>query len=157
MYYGRGKNKIQNPYTIPDIYPDYKNNVESDSMYDIPYNTYRAVIEMYFKEVLNILFEKSLSFKFPASLGTFQIVKKKRNPKSKLTGSRYINWFDTIKYGKRIFYTNEHSEGFRYFFMWIKDGKTKNISKYKFVPTRTNKRKLAYYIKNRIRDYFEVN
>ena len=130
MFYGRGPNKIKNPYTIPEVYKNYVENIDKNSMYDVPYNTYRAIITSYFKEVVEFLFEKCLPFRFPSNLGTFQIVKKRRS-KSKNLSSRYIDWVNTIKYGKVLYYTNEHSEGFRYFFMWIKDARLKNISKYK--------------------------
>lgn len=153
-FFGRGKNKIQNPYTITEIYKDYYNSLDKDSTYNIPYSLYRKIIEEYFKEVLNVMFEKSLPVRLPCSLGTFQIVKKKVI--NNLNRQRFINWKDTVHYKKVIYYTNEHSDSYRYYFMWIKDGRTKNISKYRFISTRTNKRKLAYYIKNKIRDYFEV-
>jgi len=154
-FYGRGKNKIQNPYTVTEIYKKYKKEVKGSETLDVPYKLYREIVNMYFKEAMNFIFDKSLPFKLPCNLGTFQIIKKKEV--NNLKKIRFINWKDTTHYGKYIFYSNDHSDDFKYYFMWIKDGRTKNISKYRYVPTRTNKRKLAYYIKNKIRDYFEVS
>lgn len=156
MYFGRGKNKIQNPYTIQDIYKEYIKSIDKDSVYDIPYQQYKNVCVAYYKKVMDYLFDTSLSFKLPHNLGTFQITKKKIKAKNikKLVNS--IDWENTVKYGKQIFHTNEHSGGYRYLFTWDRyPSKMRNIYKYRFVPTRANKRKSAYYIKNKVRDYFD--
>lgn len=155
-YFGRGVNKIQHPYTIQDMYKVYIKDIDEDSPYYVSYKVYKTVLSLYFKKVTDVLFEESLKFKMPNNLGLFQITKKPRNLKTCMTHNSQIDWENTIKYGKKIFHVNEHSDGYRYYFTWEKKGMLKNITKYRFVPTRSNKRKLAYYIKNRIRDYFEV-
>ena len=35
MYFGRGKNKVQNPYTLKDTYLFYQEEIGSNSIYDI--------------------------------------------------------------------------------------------------------------------------
>lgn len=156
MFFGRGKNKIQNPYTIANFYKDYVKDKDKKSPYHVSNDIYRNILESYYKEIRNHILEKGLTFKFPCNLGEFKIVKKKIDF-SKSMQKRNVDWANTLKYGKKVYYVNEHTGGYKYLYMWDKaKGKLKNISKYKFVPTRCNKRKLASYIKNRIRDYFEV-
>lgn len=150
-YFSRGKNKVQNPYTIKDFYSQYITENEY-----IDYNIYKKILVSYFKKISNILYEDSLIYYIPNSLGMFQITKKQRNIDTCLFHNSQIDWENTIKYGKKIYHVNEHSDGYRYYFKWFKKGMLRNINCYRFIPTRENKRKLAYYIKNRIRDYFEV-
>lgn len=153
-FFGRGKNRNQDPYTVPDFYKAYKDKVEKGSPYDVSYDTFRDALELYYKGISDILIEDGLPFKLPCNLGEFKVIKKKMNY-SNLKPSG-IDWVNTIKYGKVIYHLNEHSDGYRHYFMWNKArARLKNISKYKFEPTRTNKRKLASYVKNKVRDYFE--
>lgn len=155
MFFGRGKNKNQDPYTIPDFYKAYKDKIEKGSPYDVSYNTFRDVLELYYKGIRDIIIDDGLPFKIPCNLGELQVVKKKINYNKMLPSS--IDWVNTLKYGKVIYHLNDHSDNYKYLFMWNRAGaKLKNISKYRFVPTRTNKRKLASYVKNKVRDYFEV-
>jgi hypothetical protein len=155
MFFGRGKNKIQNCYLLEDFYKDYLQTIDNEK-YSLSYKEYKTILAEYFKGIVDVLYNDCVKFKLPNHLGTFQIVKKKGNAKKTLNNPRSIDWENTHKYGKRVFYVNEHSDGYRYFFTWYKNASLKNITKYRFVPTRTNKRKLAYYIKNRIKDYFEI-
>ena len=155
MYFGRGKNKIQNAYTLQDMYKAYISKYEEDNPYYVSYDVYKSITTDYFKKVIDILYDQSFDYKLPNNLGRFQIVKKKRNLETCMINPSQIDWENTVKYGKKIYHVNEHSDGYRYYFMWDKKGMLRNITKYRFVPTRANKRKLAYYVKNRIRDYFE--
>lgn len=150
-YFGRGKNKIQDPYTMKDFYKQYIKDYDY-----IDYDTYKLIVNSYFQKVSNSLYDKSMIYKIPNHLGMFQITKKARDIRTCMTLPSQIDWENTVKYGTKIYHVNEHSDGYRYYFKWFKRGMLKNIGAYRFVPSRANKRKLAYYIKNKIRDYFEV-
>jgi len=157
-FFGRGKNKIKDPYTVRHMYKDYLVDVEKDTIYDVPYSTYVTIVTSYFKKVRDIILEESDKFKLIRGLGTFQIVKKKIKPLRQINRFYSTDWKTTIKHGKKVVYLNEHSDGYKYLFYWNRKGsKTKNTSKYRFVPTRTIKRTLAKYIKNRLKDYFEYD
>lgn len=60
---------------------------------------------------------------FPWGLGRLQIVKYRRNAtKKKLNGSLYgamINWPETKRQGKYVYYLNLHTSGFSYTFAWV--------------------------------------
>ena len=155
-FFGRGKNKIQNCYTLKDMYARYISKVDKGSPYDIPYSLYKDISVSYYKKLVEHIFNSSLGLKLPFNLGTIQIVKKKVFAKSQSKLPTSIDWENSVKYGKQLFHLNEHSGGFKYLFMWDKHSSTlRNIHKYRFVPTRANKRRLAKYIKGNIRDYLD--
>jgi hypothetical protein len=157
MFFSRGKNKIQDPYTIPDMYKEYIGRVDSETPYDVSYSVYKEITTRYFKKVANHLFEGG-NFKIPYQLGILQIIKKKIYVSSQVKYASSIDWQKTVKYGKKIIHLNEHSNGYKYLFMWDKAGaKRVNISKYRFVPTRQLKRYLAQLIKSGKKDYIEYD
>ena len=87
-------------------------------------------------------------------LGNFDIIKHK----IRLGRTKWIptDFKKTLELGQRIINTNEHTGGYKYAFRWSK----KNIAsrkprRYRFIPSRANKRHLAYILNNRIRDYFQ--
>ena len=158
-YFGRGKNKVQNPYVLKDIYYKYVNNLHESSLYYVDYNTFVSITTSYIKKIVDVVLDKGMSFHLPARIGDFQIVKKKRRP----TGERAIDWEQTVKVGKRVFTTNNHTNGYKYLWYWARQDANPRLSyvineyKYRFMPCRANKRKLAFYLKNRIKDYLEHN
>lgn len=155
MFFGRGKNKIQNPYTIQDVYINYLSNCDND-LYKLKYNIYKNILCDYYKGMIDYLFETSLPYKLPYNLGEFQIIKKRTYASSQNGRFTSIDWSKTNKVGKTVYHLNDHSNGYKYLFTWNKrQCRSKAIRKYRFIPTRANKRKLAYYIKNKIKDYFE--
>ena len=80
-----------------------------------------------------------------------------KRPKYLDKRSLRIDYQATKQTGKLIFLLNEHSDMFKYRFMWSKvDMLATNKSKYQLVATRANKRTLAQIIKNREMDYEEV-
>lgn len=154
MYFGRSKNKIQNPYTLKDSYESYIATVDVDSPYYVSYEIYSMLIENYIQKVMAEIIGKASIFKMPYRLGELQIIKLRS---SKNRFKKYsIDFNLTNKYQKTIYHLNEHSSGYKYMFRWGKiNSIVKNKSKYRFIPTRTNKRTLAYNIKHAIVDYFE--
>lgn len=142
-------------YTIASFYNDYLTNIEPDTVYDIDYNTYRAIVTDYFRYLQNRLIEEGRLIKLPYRMGSVQIVKSK--PKHLDKRSLRIDYQATKETGKLIFLLNEHSDMFKYRFMWSKvDMMVSNKSKYQLVATRANKRRLAEIIKQKELDYQEV-
>ena len=81
----------------------------------------------------------------------------KSKPKHLDKRSLRIDYQATKETGKLIFLLNEHSDMFKYRFMWSKvDMMVSNKSKYQLVATRANKRRLAEIIKQKELDYQEV-
>ena len=98
------------------------------------------------------LIEEGKEIKLPCRLGTLAIVKHK--PKEYTGKSLRIDYAASKKYNKMIFHLNEETNGFKYRYYWNKQNMlTQNKTKYQLIMTRANKRRLAYILKNKIRDY----
>lgn len=142
-------------YTIASFYNSYLSNIEQDTVYDIDYNKYRAIITDYFKYLQKQLIDEGKRIKLPCRMGTLQIIKSR--PKHLDKRSLRIDYQATKQTGKLIFLLNEHSDMFKYRFSWSKtDMVVPNKSKYQLVATRANKRNLAQIIKQRLCDYEEI-
>lgn len=142
-------------YTIASFYNNYLKDIESDTVYDIDYNKYRAIVTDYFKYLQKQLIEEGKIIKLPYRMGTVQIIKKK--PKYYDKRSLRIDYQATKQTGKLIFLLNEHSDEFKYRYLWSKtDIMVPNKSMYQLVATRANKRRLAVIIKNKELDYQEI-
>lgn len=142
-------------YTIPSFYNDYLTGVEKDTVYDIPYATYRKIITDYFQYMRDELIDKGKEVKLPYRLGSIQVVKHK--PKHYDGRSLRIDYQETKKQNKIIYLVNEHSNFYKYRLYWKKyEVLLPNKTKYQLVLTRANKRNLAQIIKNNIHDYEEL-
>ena len=142
-------------HTVAAFYNDYLKDIESDTVYDVDYTTYRAIVTDYFKYLQHRLIEEGKTIKLPYRMGSLQIVKSK--PKHLDKRSLRIDYKATKETGKLIFLLNEHSDMYKYRYLWSKvDMMVPNKSKYQLVATRANKRRLAEIIKNRELDYEEV-
>lgn len=142
-------------YTIPSFYNSYLDDIEQDTVYDIPYQLYREIVTEYFQYLRDELIEHSKCVKLPYRMGTVQIVKHK--PKYYDKRSLRIDYQATKQYNKLIFLTNEHSDFYKYRMHYNKtDVLVPNKTKYQLILTRANKRRLATIIKNQITDYEEL-
>jgi len=150
----RGRNKIQKPYTLRDMYPDYIADKAEKSPYYIEYDEYKQIILDFISEIVHYMLYEAGTFKMPYRLGNLRVIKLQSSYSRKKRLSVDFNL--TRKYGKTIYHFNEHSDGFKYMFKWDKQkAVVKHKSFYRFIPTRSNKRHLAYIIKNRLADFFE--
>lgn len=142
-------------YTIMDFYQFYLSNIDKDTVYDIDYKLYRQVVEYYFKHIVQEIMENSREFKLPCRLGNLSIVK--RQPKNFDNKSLRIDYYESKLQNKPVYFINEHSDYYKFRFLWSKkDCLLKNKTKYQFVASRANKRRLAQIIKNREHDYLTI-
>ena len=157
MYFGRGKNKVQNHYSYIDTYAAYIADIDENSPYYISYPDYVIICRKFYKSIMEEIMENGYTFKMPFNMGKIRIDKQKvRVGKNKRRLA--IDWEMTNKHGKVIYHLNEHSSGYKYIFIWQKiTNSLKNKTFYRFVPSRGNKRKLAKMIKSGDYDYFERN
>ena len=152
MFFSRGFNKTQNPYTFVDIYKEYIKDIKEESLYYVTYNEFVEINSDFYKQIIDYIIDKSGTFKLPYGLGKINVLKEKIDLSKKLN----VDWFLTQKYGETIYHLNEHSSGYKYTFHWSKRRSTlKNKYFYKLIFTRANKRRLAKTIKSKKRDYFE--
>lgn len=151
MFFGRGKNKKQNPYTFTDMYKDYISDKKEGDIYHVDYNTYRELCEEYYKEITDRLLSGKF-IKVGNSIGIFHVYKTMK----KATDRLCIDWKSTNYYHKRIYHTNEHSRKYSYKLYWDKTlCHLPHIRLYSFTFCRAAKRKLAKFIKEQKYDYFE--
>ena len=151
MYFGRGKNKIQDPYTFPDMYKEYIKDKEGP--YAVSYTDFVDICSEFYKGISEYILDGGL-YRMPYKLGTLAVVKKVNIKFS--TKASPINWVETVKLGRRVFETNDHSNHYRFGFKWAKTNFVSNITKYQLIFTRANKRKLASIIKEGdYNDFFE--
>lgn len=151
MFFSRGKNAVQDPYTFVDMYKSYISNIPKTSPYYVTYAEYVDICSMFYKAISKAIIDEGIKFKLPYALGEVFIIKKK----TKLNNKMPIDWKSSVKFGKKIFNLNEHTGGFGYTFFWTKPYRVKNKFVYRLVFTRTNKRYLAKAIKENKKDYFE--
>lgn len=141
-------------YTAKDFYESYKQDIEPDTVYDVDFDTYRAIIYDYFKFIRDQILDGK-EFIIPYRLGSIQIIKSK--PKTYTSRSLRYDWKAMKELGKPVYYLNEHSDGRKYRYFWSKrDCLFVNKTKYMFIASRDNKRTLAKIILNREHDYIEI-
>jgi len=151
-FYGRGKNVIQQPYTMPDMYQDYIKDIPKESAYYVTYTEYAKIVGLFYKEVSNKIIKHGELFHMPFRLGDTYVEKKKLDYNNRPP----IDWQMTTANGKVIYNFNEHSDGYKYELKWNKRNSLfHNVYLYRLVYTRSNKRSVAKCIKNRVIDYFE--
>lgn len=142
-------------YTIPSFYLDYKQGIEADSVYDVDYPKYRAIVTDYFKYLRDRLIEESRRVRLPYRMGIVQIIK--HRPKHWDSRSLRIDYKASKDLGKVVYLDNMHSDFYKMRLYWSKlDMIARNQSKYQIVLTRANKRRLAQCIKQKLHDYEEL-
>ena len=143
--------KNKKSYTILDMYKPYILN----SGLEVPYSTFKAVLDEFNRIVLEMLQKRSEGFKMPYGLGYVQIVKYK--PKTLNSKSLSVDYKSSKDYNKRIYHLNEHSDGYKFRLYWSKLPQTfPDRYKYQLFFTRKNKRDLAQLIFNK-QDYIDIN
>lgn len=151
-FYGRGKNVIQQPYTLPDMYQAYIKDIPKESAYYVTYNEYAKIVGLFYKEVSNKIIQQGELFHMPFRLGDTYVEKKKVDYNNRPP----IDWQMTTAMGKVIYNFNEHSGGYKYELKWNKRNSIfRNVYLYRLVYTRANKRAVAKCVKSRTIDYFE--
>lgn len=140
-------------YTIPDrdqilstnLWKAYKEKFNSE----ISFKDFSNIIKESNKKIVQSVIEDEDGFKLPENLGYLCIIKYKSNKKR-------INWPDTKKYGKIIYYLNLHSFNYLFHIKWFKTGISRFTYNevYKFVPLRNMRRDVSKAIKEG-RDYHQ--
>lgn len=154
FFYGRGKNKVQNPLTLIDTYKAYISELKEDDYYYVDYKTYRKICSLFYKMIMDYILLKAGKFDMPYNLGSIRVLKKKTPVYDKR--SLTLDYNLTNIHNKPVYQLNEHTSGYKYMFYWDKTyGRLANKHIYRFILTRTNKRRLAKLIKSGDYDYFE--
>jgi len=152
-FFGRGLNKIKDPYTSIDFYAGYIDWIEGKELYTVNRKDFIKIISDFNKIAVEKIFEGK-ELQLPSGLGKIWIVKSRDNSPKKTEA--VIDWEATNKAGKVIYYRNQHSNGYRYRIRWDNNTNTKHANKYYLVPCRAMKRALAKIIKAKENDYYQV-
>ena len=140
-----------------------RKNKQSYTFYDmyctmpleVPYLTYKRVLDTMCSVILDHVFNRSEGFKMPYGLGFIQIVK--YEPKELNAQSLSVDYKASKELNKTIYHLNEHSDGNKFRLYWSKLPQTfPDRYKYSLTLVRANKRKLAQLIFNR-KDYININ
>lgn len=88
----------------------------------------------------------------PYGFGPIVVNKKKLNKYKEYNGKTYVNlrvnWKKTREYGKKIYHTNEHSDGYNFRWIWFPtEAKTHLADLYAFKPGRYASRAINKYIR----------
>ena len=128
-----------------ELWKTYKEKYKSD----ISFKDFSEIIKKSNKQIAAFITEDEHGFKLPENLGYLCIIKYKTKKKA-------INWVDTKKYGKKIYYLNLHSFGYRYHIKWFKTGISRFAFNeiYKFAPLRDIRTDVSKKIKSG-KDYIE--
>lgn len=154
MYFSRGANKVKNPYCLKDMYEDYIKDKEEGTVYHVDYRTYVFLVTEYYKAIGQYILDGGLHI-LPYRMGTLSVGKSR--PKKLTSANTSIDWANSVKYNKQIRYTNDHSNQYKYRFVWSKkDCYVANKTNYRLVFTRTLKRELAKRIKSGEYEYFTI-
>ena len=149
----RGKNKLQNCHRMTDMYREYIKDIPKGSPYYVTSKEYLEITGVFYKELSRQVIEESATVVLPYKMGRVAVSKSK--PKVLCPATLSIDWEMSKLYHKQIRHINDHTQGYKYRFMWYKHN-CSNMCKdlYRLVFGRTNKRTLAKEIKSG-RDYFQ--
>ncbi len=178
----KGKNNANKK--TKDLYKYYINSVEAvDSikgtgktkgLYNIKPKVYGEILRDIHDEIMSMVILNNFEFNLPVRMGTLRIGKKKlpirlTDNGELIKGPLQVDWKatndlwniseDAKKDKVRVFYTNEHTNGYKHRFRWSKmKMRLENMYYYSFIPSRTNKRLLAKYLKdsNLNLNYYEL-
>lgn len=97
----------------------------------------------------------------PHGFGPLAVNKKMLKRFKEFDGKKYINlrvdWAKTKKIGKKVYHTNEHSDGFNFKWMWFpREAKLFMSDLYVFKPCRYASRAIAKYVNKPNSDYKEM-
>lgn len=141
-------------YQLPDrdqvLSPELWKAFKQKHNIDISYSDFTTIIKESNKKIFNAILEDENGFKLPENLGYLCIIKYKTKKKA-------INWADTKKYGKKIYFLNLHSFGYRYHIKWFKTGIARFAFNevFKFAPLRIMRTEVSKRIKSGQKDYNE--
>ena len=119
---------------------------------ELPYSKYLKNLEVCNWMFIEYALRTGYKVNLPYGFGSLAINKKKLKIYKEYNGKKYMNlridWAKTKKYGKRIYHTNEHSDGYNFKWLWFgHDAKIHLADLYVFKPGRYASRAINKYVK----------
>jgi hypothetical protein len=117
----------------------------------ISYYDWANVIYTFNYNFRDYLLETGYKEGLPWGTGYFAITKKKMRVYYEKDGKKYVilpvNWQRWKETGKRIFHTNEHTEGFKFKMLWFSNkSRFAHPEIWNFDPYRETSRLIAHYV-----------
>lgn len=148
------KEKRKDSYTLKDAYKEYIKMCPKGHKFYRDWETYSRINYMFNKLITNRLLEGHI-IKLPFGLSRMMIYGHKLN--FARTNKLPVDFKATKEYGKVIYFTNDHSNECIYRFKWVKKlVRNKNKKFYSFIPSRTNKRRLAHILNSGNNPGYEI-
>jgi len=174
------RNVIPTHCNLRDAYLWYLADTTIPSEDKLLYKEYSQLVHKCNKKLTKLCIEESMEITFPYRTGRLRIKKYKPNlftHDGKFIKERLaVDYQESKRYWEKeypglemeeifkipgktyVYYNNEHTDGYKYKFLWEKYGMV-NVpgkSAYRFIPTRTIKRQLATWSKSpeRKNDYY---
>lgn len=164
----RGPSKVKGDYKMKELYDSYLDFMGKplESKFGEPNRTivsskiFRSVLKDYFQEWIRLILYENERFKIPFNMGEIYIKKKKMNLTNLIKYQKLQVDFGIFqKTGKKVYFLNEHRNGFKYHIKWDKKVTGKRVIghfPYMIKPIRPWSRELAKILKYYPEiDYFE--
>lgn len=133
------------------------NNIKES---ELPFSKYTKNIEVCNWMFIEFALATGRRTTLPYGFGDIAVSKKKLKTYKIHGDKKYMNlridWAKTKKEGKRIYHTNEHSDGFNYKWYWFNVKAKMYLSDlYVFKPCRYASRAITKYVRNTTKNYRE--
>jgi len=128
---------------------------------ELPYSKYCKNLEVCNWMFVEYALRTGQKVQLPHGFGTLAVNKKKLKMYKEHNGKKYINlridWKKTRELGKKVYHTNEHSDGFNFRWMWFsEDAKLFLSDLYVFKPGRYVSRAINKYVRKVNAQYKEL-
>lgn len=128
---------------------------------ELPYPKYCKNLEVCNWMFIEYALRTGQKVYLPYGFGPLAVNKKKLKMYKEHEGKKYINlrvdWKKTREIGKKVYHTNEHSDGFNFRWMWFSDeAKFAFADLYVFKPGRYASRAINKYIRKVNAQYKEI-
>ncbi len=145
----KGKpNRIKVDYTLKDVYKlHYKKAIQPELQ--LTEKEFMRMCREYNQLVMNAIVLESETL----SMGKVGQLRVAKRPMEIAKNRIRVDWFNSKKTGKLVYHLNQHSNGYRYRWLWRK-GNVTNKTMYSFTPVRKHIRHVPKAIKVYKKDYF---
>jgi hypothetical protein len=128
---------------------------------DISYAKYCKNIEVCNWMFVEYALRTGLKVHLPYGFGAIAVNKKMLKRYKEYKGKKYvnlrINWAKTKELGKKVYHTNEHSDGYNFRWIWFSDDSKLHLSDlYVFKPGRYPSRAINKYVRKPGGQYKEL-
>jgi hypothetical protein len=118
----------------------------------LPFSKYKEILDTCNWMFIEYALRTGMKVTLPFGFGPLAVNKKMLKRFKEFEGKKYINlridWAKTKKAGKRVYHTNEHTDGFNYKWVWFPNEARFYLSDaYVFNPGRYSSRAISKYLK----------